>query len=64
MQNPAVPTTVMGTLARTSPAMVQRWFRHHCCWRHCDGPRGHRQDRGALHVQRALGACVVGADLH
>eukprot|EP00969_Alexandrium_andersonii_P133201 5890805-Alexandrium_andersonii.AAC.1 len=44
--------------------LQQCWLCHHCCWGHCGGPRGRRRDRRALHMQRALGACAVGAKLH
>eukprot|EP00969_Alexandrium_andersonii_P135583 5998056-Alexandrium_andersonii.AAC.1 len=60
MQGPAVLTTAAGT--RTS-ASSNNGFAINAAG-HGEGPRGHRQNNGALHVRRVLGTRAVGAELH
>eukprot|EP00969_Alexandrium_andersonii_P243946 10778527-Alexandrium_andersonii.AAC.1 len=61
MQSPAVPTTANGAIAMTqaamtaTPSLLESFVQGH---------RDRRQEGGALHVPRVLGARAMGAKLH
>eukprot|EP00969_Alexandrium_andersonii_P147891 6538382-Alexandrium_andersonii.AAC.1 len=56
MQSPAVPTVATGALAMTPAAMAEPSLLEAF-------KRERRRESSALHVQRALGARAVGAEL-